>query len=79
MNIGLLVKDGDRFGEPVIAVPPTLLEPADISPITQQYTLVLQVVRLGGELQRKTQSVAAKSEGQHKAECFLLPEAELPY
>ena len=44
MNVDLLVIDGDRFGAPVNAVPPAyaLPEPANISPITQQDTLVLQ-------------------------------------
>ena len=68
MNVGLLVNDGSRFCAPVNAVLPALLELADISPITQQDTLVLQVLRLGCELQHKAQSAA---------ESYLLSQAEL--
>ena len=62
---------------PVNAVPSALPEQADMSHITQQYTLVLQVLDLDCELLLKAQSVAAKSQGQYKAETFLLPQAEL--
>ena len=77
MNVGLLVNDGNRFGAPVNAVPPALPEPAYISPIKQQDNLVLQVLDLDCELWLRTQSVAAKSQGQYNAEIFLLPQAEL--
>ena len=74
----ILVNDGDRFGALVNAVPPALPEPANISPITQQDTLVLprQVIDLDFELQLRGQSVAEKSLGQYKAETFLLPQAD---
>ena len=77
MNVGLMVNDGDRFGEPLNAVPPALPKPADISRITQQDTLVLQELRLDCELLLKAQSVAAKPQSQYKAETFLLPQEEL--
>ena len=80
MNVDLLVIDGDRFSAPVNAVPPApaLPEQANISPIAQQDTLVLQVIDLDFELQLRAQSVAEKSLGQYKAETFqvLLPQAE---
>ena len=78
MNVDLLVIDGDIFGAPVNAFPPApaLPEPANISPITQQDTLVLQVIDLDFELRLRAQSVAEKSLGQYKTETFLLPQAE---
>ena len=52
----------DRFGAPVNAVPPALPEPANMSHITQQDTLVLQVLDRDCELRLEAQSVAAKSQ-----------------
>ena len=86
MNVGLLVNDGDRFGAAVNAVSPALPEPgrapampepADISLFTQQDTLLMQVLDLEYALRLKAQSVAAKSQGQYKAETFLLSPGEL--
>ena len=86
MNVGLLVNDGDRFGAAVNAVSPALPEPgrapalhepAGISLFTQQDTLLMQVLDLEYALRLKAQSVAAKSQGQYKAETFLLSPAEL--
>ena len=51
MIMGLLANDGDRFGSPVNAVTPALPEQAYISPITQQDTLLLQLLDLDCELQ----------------------------
>ena len=86
MNVGLLVNDGDRFGAAVNAVSPALPEPgrapalhepAGISLFTPQDTLLLQVLDLEYALRLKAQSVAAKSQGQYKAETFLLSPGEL--
>ena len=82
MNVGLLVNDGDRFGAAVNAVSPALPEPgrahepAGISLFTPQDTLLLQVLDLEYALRLKAQSVAAKSQGQYKAETFLLSPGE---
>ena len=82
MNVGLLVNDGDRFGAAVnAALPepgraPALHEPAGISLFTPQDTLLLQVLDLEYALRLKAQSVAAKSQGQYKAETFLLSPGE---
>ena len=77
MNVDLLVNHGDRFGAPVNVVLPALPEPANISPVTQQDSLVLQVINLEFELRLRAQSVAEKCRGHYKAETFLLPQAEL--
>ena len=72
MSVGLLVNDGDRFGAAVNAVSPALPELADISLFTLQDTLLMQVLDLEYALLLKALSVAAKSQGQYKAETFLL-------
>ena len=76
MNVSLLVNYGDRFGAPVNAVPPALPEQADRSNITQQDTLLMQVLELEYQLLLKAQSVAAKSQVQYKPETFMLSQAE---
>ena len=76
MNVSLLVNYGDRFGAPVNAVPPALPEQADRSNITQQDTLLMQVLELECQLLLKAQSVAAKSQVQYKPETFMLSQAE---
>ena len=53
------------------------LNQADISLLTQQDTLLMQVLDLKYALRLKAQSVAAKSQGQYKAETFLFSQAEL--
>ena len=76
MNVGPLVTYGDRCAA-FDSVSPALPEPADKSLFTQQDTLLMQVLDLDYALRLKAQSVAAKSQGQYKAEIFLLSQAEL--
>ena len=70
MNVGLLVNVGNRLVSPVNVVPRALPEMADISHITQQDTLVLQVIDPDYQLLLEAQSVAAKSQGHYKAGAF---------
>ena len=81
MNMGLLVNDGDRFCAAVNAVSPALPEQADIRLFTQQDTLLMQVLDLECSLRLKAQYVAAKSQGQYKADSvkhFCSPKQSWP-
>ena len=78
MNMGFLVNYDNRFLAPVNAVPPALPETAYISPITQQDTLLLQVLDLDCKLLLRAQSVAVKSLGQYKAKPFWCPKQSRP-
>ena len=78
MSVSFFINNGDRLDSPVNAVPPALPvpEPGDMSHITQQDTVVLRVIDLDYQLLLEFQSVAAKSQGQYKAETYLMSRSQ---